>query len=103
MPGEFLKYEKGIVHINYGRSRSKRCKFCGNPYREGKACDYPISEGKTCDAEMCSSCSRTLGRQDTDLGGGLIRPHDTIDVCPHHRDKAVVKDGKLQPEQPNLF
>jgi hypothetical protein len=104
MPGEFLKYEKGFVHINYGRRpRKKLCKFCGQPYREGKLCDYPIAEGKTCDAEMCGSCARTLGRQETDIGGGLIRPNDSIDVCPDHRAKAVVKDGKLEPEQPSLF
>jgi hypothetical protein len=104
VPGEFLKFGDSVVHINYGRRPGRRiCKFCGNPYREGRMCDYPIAEGKTCDAAMCAGCSRTLGRQATDIGGGLIRPNDTIDVCPLHRAKVVMKDGKLVPEQASLW
>lgn len=110
MPGEFLKskdggpFGNGWVHINYGRgSRKKLCKFCGQVYRDGRQCDYPIENGKTCDAEMCDSCTRTLGRQDTHVGGGLYRMGDTIDVCPNHREVAVMKDGKLQAEQGELF
>lgn len=106
MPCAWYKTADGtVVHINHGRStgRAKSCGFCGRPYREGKLCDYPIAEGKTCDAEMCNSCARTLGAQETEVGAGMKRLGDTIDVCPRHRGKAVVKDGKLQPEQGSLF
>ena len=102
MPCEWLKMADGsIVHINRGRSRDKtiRCKFCNRDYKQstGKLCDFPIGDGRTCDAAMCSSCSRTLGRGDVPIGNGLLRPNDTFDVCPIHRGKAVLFDGKVEP------
>jgi len=106
MPCEYFKTKDGSfsgVICHSRRLGRKLCKFCRQPYREGKLCDYPIAEGKTCDAEMCGSCARTLGRQDTEMGGGLIRPNDSIDVCPDHRGKVVMKEGKLEPEQRSLF
>lgn len=106
MPCEWWRTPEGnLVHVKLSRSRgrAKPCPFCHRPYRDGKLCDYPIAEGKTCDAEMCNSCARTLGMQESEIGHGLKRLGDTIDVCPRHRSKAVVKDGKLQPEQPSLF
>lgn len=102
----WLKSPDGqVIHVNAGRSggRKKACPFCGVAYREGKLCDYPIAEGKTCDAEMCNGCARTLGRQETDIGHGMKRMGDTIDVCPKHRASAVCVGGKLLPEQPSLF
>lgn len=106
MPCEWLKMQDGtIVHLNLGRSagRAKTCRFCHQPYRDGKLCDYPIAEGKTCDAEMCCSCARTLGAQETEIAPGLKRLGDTVDVCPNHRGKAVFAGGKLRPEQASLF
>lgn len=102
MPCEWLKTEGGgIVHINRGRQRDRtlRCKFCTREYKQstGKLCDFPVGNGSTCDAEMCSSCSRTVGWGDVPIGNGLLRPNDTFDVCPIHRGRAVLLDGQLLP------
>lgn len=86
------------LHINRGRGRGKmmKCKFCNLNYRqnEGKLCDFPLSEGKTCDAEMCGSCSVTLGGQRTKLGSTDFTRADSIDVCPDHRNAKVI-NGKF--------
>ena len=106
MPCEWWRDDRGtLIHFNFGRGggRKKVCPFCSRPYRDGKLCDYPIAQGKTCDAEMCNACARTLGAQDTEIAPGLKRLNDTIDVCPNHRGKAVVIDGRLEPEQQSLF
>jgi hypothetical protein len=70
-----------------------KCKFCNYNYRdnEGKLCDFPVGNGKTCDAAMCKDCARTLGHQNTDVGSGLKKMHDTIDVCPIHRGQPFPK------------
>ena len=99
MPCGWLKTDDGaVVHINYGRGRSKPkiCPFCEKG-KVSKLCDFPMSEDgkKTCDAEMCDGCSRTLGRGEVRVSEHLIRPNDTIDVCPTHRGTAVVVDGKI--------
>lgn len=94
MPCEWYKTADGVVmHINRGRSggRKKICPFCKRGF-VSKLCDYPVGNGKTCDAEMCDQCSRTLGRQDVDVGGGLKRLNDTLDVCPLHRGKEFPKE-----------
>ena len=101
MPCEWLKTADGtVVHINCGKGRGKmmKCKFCNQNYRqnEGKLCDFPVGNGKTCDAEMCGSCARTLGRQETEIGHGLKKMNDTIDVCPIHGEQAVVEGGKIR-------
>jgi len=101
MPCEWLKGPDGVlIHINRGRGRDRlmKCKFCGRSYKQstGKLCDFPLGEGKTCDAQMCSLCCRTLGRGDVPIGNGLSRPNDTFDVCPIHRGKAVLVDGKIE-------
>lgn len=89
-----------MVHINRGHSRGPKmhCKFCNKDYRGGKLCDFPVGNGKTCDAQMCDECARSLGRQDVELENGLIRPNDTIDVCPIHRKQAVMVGGKIQDD-----
>ena len=98
-PCEWLKTADGVVmHVNLGRSTrgpKRHCKFCGDDYYGGKLCDFPVGHGKTCDAQMCDDCARTLGRGEVEIGGGLKRLNDTIDVCPIHRAAAVVRDGKI--------
>jgi hypothetical protein len=108
MPCEWYKTADGqLMHIHRGHSTGpkRRCRFCQLPYREGRLCDFPIGKGKTCDAEMCSSCARTLGAQNTPVGAGMQRLGDTIDVCPAHRSKVFVSGGKIhfEPDQPSLF
>jgi hypothetical protein len=44
-----------VVHLNVGRTRSKRCSTCGEP--ADKLCDHVIAEGKTCDAAICAHCA----------------------------------------------
>jgi hypothetical protein len=104
---EWIKMADGTVaHINCGHNRGpkRHCKFCHKDYRGGKLCDFPVGNGKTCDAEMCDGCARTLGSQSTDIGHGMKRLGDTIDVCPIHRGKATVQSGVIQAiEQPSLF
>jgi hypothetical protein len=102
MPCEWLKGPDGaIIHINRGRQRDRvvHCTFCNRDYKQsrGKLCDFPIGDGKTCDAQMCSECSRTIGRGDVPIGHGLSRPNETFDLCPIHRGKAVVIDGVILP------
>jgi hypothetical protein len=93
-----------VAHINRGRDgRKQTCKFCGQRYSEGKLCDFPVGNGRTCDAAMCDGCARTLGSQHTDIGNGMKRLNDTIDVCPIHRGQAIVADGKIESGQPSLF
>ena len=85
-----------VAHLNVGRGgRKKLCKFCGQRSNDMKLCDFPVEHGKTCDAEMCSNCARTLGRQQTDIGHGIKRLNDTIDVCPIHRT-AIVVNGQFK-------
>lgn len=97
MPCEFYKTPNGgVMHIHRSRSGAKKhCKFCNSIYRaeDGKLCDFPVEHGKTCDAEMCGNCSVTLGYQETDIGAGLKRLGDTIDLCPIHRERAYVLKG----------
>lgn len=101
-PCEWYKTPVGVVHINRGRGgRRQTCKFCGQTYSEGKLCDFPAGNGKTCDAAMCNGCARAIGRQDTDLGHGVTRLNDTIDVCPIHRDQAVALGGKIVVKEAN--
>lgn len=102
MPCEWYRTADGtMVHVKRARTPGRKmcCKFCQREYREadGKMCDFPVGNGKTCDAQMCGSCARTLGRQDSDTGHGLKRLNDTIDVCPIHRGHAVVVDGVILP------
>lgn len=86
-----------VMHVNRAHSRGpkRHCKFCREDYYGGKLCDFPVGNGRTCDAEMCDTCTSTLGKQHTDTGHGLKRLNDTIDVCPIHRDQAVVTGGKF--------
>lgn len=94
MPCEWLKGPNGsTVHIRTSGQRKKPCPFCKVGFIS-KLCDYPVGEGKTCDAAMCAACTRTIGRQDTPIGHGFVRPNDTIDVCPIHR-------GMPFPQQPS--
>ena len=98
MPCEWLKTADGtVMHINRGHSRGpkRHCKFCGSHYYGGKLCDFPVGESRTCDAQMCNECARTLGRGEVQIGAGMTRLNDTIDVCPIHRGKAVVVAGKI--------
>lgn len=98
MPCEWLRTPDGtVVHVNRGRTRGQkmRCKFCHKDYYGGKLCDFPIGNGRTCDAAMCDECSRTLGAQEREIGDGFARMRDTIDVCPIHREQAVVTGGAL--------
>lgn len=100
MPCEWLKAPDGtVVHVNRRHSRDpkRHCKFCGYDYYGGKLCDFPIGAGRTCDAQMCDECARTLGRGEVEIGGGMKRLNDTIDVCPLHRGMAMatVADGKI--------
>jgi hypothetical protein len=97
-PCEWYKTADGVVmHVNRGRGGKKMtCKFCGQRYSEGKLCDFPVEHGKTCDAAMCSECARTIGRQQTDVGGGMKRLGDTVDVCPIHRAAKWPDAGKSQ-------
>jgi hypothetical protein len=103
MPCEWLEKDGVVIHINRGRGRGPRrtCKFCHQDYYGGKLCDFPVGDGRTCDAEMCDKCARTLGRQNTEIGSGLKRLNDTIDVCPLHRGKAVAEGGKIRAEAPD--
>lgn len=100
-PCEWLKTADGVViHVNRGRSTrgpKRHCKFCGKDYYGGKLCDFPVGNGRTCDAQMCDECARTLGRGEVEIGHGIKRLNDTIDVCPIHRGHAVVVDGCLFP------
>jgi hypothetical protein len=101
MPREWLKGPNGEnIHLNMERGRGKmmKCKFCRENYRqnEGKLCDFLVGNGKTCDAEMCGACARTLGVQRTKVCDIGHTRSDTIDVCPIHRDQAVVVGGKIQ-------
>jgi len=99
-PCEWYKMADGtVMHVNRGRGgKSQTCKFCGKRYTEGKLCDFPVEHGKTCDAAMCNECARTLGAQHTDIGHGMTRLNDTIDVCPIHRGKATAQNGKIITE-----
>lgn len=100
MPCEWLKGPNGeIIHLKTARSgKRQECKFCHKTYKtdSGKVCDFPVGNGRTCDAQMCGECAVTLGPQQTDVGGGLKKLHDTFDLCPIHRTMAVFKDGKLE-------
>ena len=100
MPCEWLRGPNGeVIHVKTARKpgRLLKCKFCNYNYREadGKLCDFPVGNGKTCDAQMCRDCARTIGRQNTEIGHGMQRLNDSIDVCPIHRSQAIVRDGKL--------
>ena len=99
MPCEWLSGPNGeVIHVNRGRMGGKfQCKFCHcNAKKEdAKLCDFPVGNGKTCDAQMCSSCAMTLGSQQTDIGHGMKKLNDTIDVCPIHRT-AVFQNGKWE-------
>jgi len=100
MPCEWLRGPNGeVIQIRTTRKpgRLMKCRFCNYNYREadGKLCDFPVAEGKTCDAVMCPSCAVTLGQQDTDIGHGMRKIGDTIDLCPDHRTKAAVRNGKI--------
>jgi len=99
MPCEWYKKDGVVIHVNRGRSRGpkRNCKFCHQDYYGGKLCDFPVGDGRTCDAEMCNECARTLGKQNTEIGSGLKRLNDTIDVCPNHRGHAVVQGGEIRP------
>jgi hypothetical protein len=44
---------------------------------------------------MCDDCAKTLGRQHTEIGNGIKKLNDTIDVCPIHREQAAVSGGKF--------
>lgn len=90
-----------VMHVNLGHTLGPKrfCKFCRRHYRGGRECEFPVAEGRTCDAAMCDACATTLGRQETEIGGGLKRMNDTIDVCPIHREHAAVAGGKFLVEQ----
>lgn len=93
MPCEWYEKDGAIIHINRGRSGKKqRCKFCGRTYKEGKLCDYPVGNGKTCDAAMCGDCATTVGRQNTDIGHGMKKLNDTVDLCPIHKGMEIPKE-----------
>lgn len=101
---EWVEMADGTVaHFNRGHSRGPKryCKFCRKDYYGGKLCDFPLGGGRTCDAEMCDSCARTLGSQDTDIGHDMKRLGDTIDVCPIHRGQALVQSGELKAVTPS--
>lgn len=100
-PCEWYRTADGAtVHVKRGRGgRKQTCKFCRQQYSEGKLCDFPIGHGRACDAEMCNECARTIGHQQTDAGHGLKRLNDTIDVCPIHREQAVVEGGKIKEKE----
>jgi hypothetical protein len=86
MPCEWLQGPNGeTIHLNYGRTRRKQCPFCKDGW-VSKLCDFPIGQGRTCDAGMCPACVTTVGRQNTEIGGGLKRMNDTVDLCPIHRE-----------------
>lgn len=88
MPCDWITADDGaVIHINRGRSRSKSCPFCKTG-KVSKLCDFPVSEGKTCDAEMCDCCATHRGFQNTVVAPGIRRMHDTIDVCPNHKEPA---------------
>ena len=97
MPCEWYKAADGtVMHINRGRQPGKKmvCKFCHKPYREGtngKLCDFPVGNGKTCDAAMCGDCATTVGLQDTDIGAGMKKLGDTVDLCPIHKGMEMPK------------
>jgi len=103
MPCEWYEKDGAVIHVHSSRSRGpkKHCKFCHQDYRGGKLCDFPVGNDRTCDAEMCNECARTIGRQDSDAGGGLKHLNDTIDVCPIHRDRAVAQGGQIRAEEPS--
>jgi hypothetical protein len=44
----------------------------------------------------CLRCDRCLGAQDTRISAAMTRMNDSIDVCPIHRDQAVVVAGKIE-------
>lgn len=99
MPCEWLKHKDGtVIHLNVGRGGGKKklCPFCKTG-RVSKLCDYPLIDGngKTCDAEMCDRCARTLGSGEVRISEELSRLNDTIDVCPLHRGRAVMVEGKI--------
>jgi hypothetical protein len=99
MPCEWYKTVDGtVIHINRSRrGRKQECKFCHQKYSEGKLCDFPVGNGKTCDAAMCNECTRTIGNQHTEIGGGMKRLNDTIDVCPIHRGQTFPKPSSPVP------
>jgi hypothetical protein len=70
------------AHINMGRPRRKRCRFCGRSYYDGKLCDFPTGRGGTCSAPMCGGCATTIGPD--------------LDYCPDH--KHGVAQGTLALE-----
>ena len=103
---EWLKTADGaVIHVNYGRGRGRKrhCKFCHQDYHGGKQCDFPVGNGRTCDAEMCDACARRLGTQETEIGNGRKRLHDSIDVCPIHRSRAVAINRELRDAKLSLF
>jgi hypothetical protein len=96
MPCEWYEKDGTVIHVHSRSGGSKRleCKFCHETYSQskGKLCDFPIGHGKTCDAAMCNECTRTIGNQHTEIGGGMKRLNDTIDVCPIHRGQPFPKN-----------
>jgi hypothetical protein len=74
----FIRTKSGVIHINMGRTRRKRCHFC-NRFAD-KLCDFPVRRGKTCDADICSRCATSIG--------------DNLDYCPRHKGQ--------QPAQASL-
>lgn len=102
MPCEWYRTPDGtLMHIHRSRAGgSFECRFCGRRAKreDAKLCDFPLGNGKTCDAQMCAACAVTLGRQETEIGGGMKRVNDTIDVCPIHRSQAMVSGGEVHAE-----
>jgi len=85
MPCEWLQGPNGsVIHLHTRGGRKKQCPFCKRGW-VSKLCDFPVGHGKTCDAEMCVDCTTTVGHQNTEIGGGLKRMNDTVDLCPIHK------------------
>jgi hypothetical protein len=88
MPCKLIKLADGtVVHLNMGRSKPKRCKFC-NTGNADLLCDYPVNVGdvghkKTCDEPMCKRCATRIAHE--------------VDYCPNHKDH---RNQKVQENLP---
>jgi hypothetical protein len=77
MPCIAIKIGDSFGIICTGRTRKRKCKFCGAD--ASLLCDYPLFCGlppnATCDAPMCGACARPVG--------------EDRDYCPDHQGSPV--------------
>lgn len=83
MTCSFVSMENGTAVICGGRTRRRKCRFCGHP--ADLLCDYEGLNRKgrlvTCSAPMCAACGQSIGND--------------LDLCPPHFGAWLKKDRQL--------